>query len=161
MLRLLHLDVAGMAKVPTPSRSFRKDVPKKEASGVGTKRKSKATPKSKTVLAAATKAASTQDTDPLVPKATAAKSYAMSYAVARVLRLKFAHVSRTKLATVVDSEGNSLDDVIGAEIRRTNLSGEYIKASFWALLEPEFGLQCGEWEALGGACGRPRRVGAL
>ena len=78
----------------------------------------------------------------------AARPNVMSHAVTRLMRLKFAHVSRTKLATVVDSSGDSLDDVIGAEIRKTNVSGEYIKAKFWAALESDFGLQCADWEAL-------------
>jgi hypothetical protein len=84
----------------------------------------------------------------LLLKPPAEKQNAMTYAVSRLLRLKFAHVSRTKLATVVDSEGNSLEDIIGAEIRRTNISGEYIKAKFWAVIEHDFGLQCADWEAL-------------
>lgn len=68
--------------------------------------------------------------------------------VTRLLRLKFSHVSRTKLATAVDSEQQSLEQVISSEIRRTNLTGEYIKANFWTKIEQDFGLLTCDWEAL-------------
>ena len=73
---------------------------------------------------------------------------AVTYAVKRLLRLKFPHVAPTLLATAVDSSGRTLEDAIASEVRRTTLSGEYIKASLWSRIEVAFGLQCGDGEAL-------------
>ena len=80
--------------------------------------------------------------------AAAAKANAVQHAVARLLRLKFAHVASTRLATAVNEHGESLEHVIAAEVRRTSLSGEYIKATFWNDVEEAFKLRCGDWEAL-------------
>ena len=35
-----------------------------------------------------------------------------------------------------------MEDIISDEVARTNLTGEYIKASFWNKIEEDFGLQC-------------------
>lgn len=69
-------------------------------------------------------------------------------AVTRLLRLKFSHVPRTRLETAVNAEGLSLEQAIAQEVRRTAMSGEYIKAKFWVQIEEEFNLQCGDWDAL-------------
>jgi len=79
---------------------------------------------------------------------TACKDNAVSYAVTRLLRLKFSHVALTVLATAVNAEGETLESVIGNEVRRTIVGGEYIKASFWSEVEAAFNLQCVDWEHL-------------
>jgi hypothetical protein len=82
------------------------------------------------------------------PPAKKAHTTAIAEAVTRLLRLKFSHVATTFLATAVNADGETLDDVIGNEVRRTTLSGEYIKAGFWSKLESDFGLQSSDWEQL-------------
>lgn len=69
-------------------------------------------------------------------------------AVTRLMRLKFSHVPKTRLETAVNGEGETLEQAIAAEVRKTTMTGEYIKSKFWVRIEEEFNLQCADWEAL-------------